>query len=51
MVIGIVDAATNATRKGSNSITTTTTATMAMSSSCKKFATLSATTWLWSVMR
>ena len=51
MVIGMVDAATNATRKGSRSITTMTTATIAMMSSCRKFDTLSSTTFGWSVMR
>ena len=51
MVIGIVEAATNATRIGSSNITTITTATMAISNSFKKLFTLSPTTSLWSVMR
>ena len=51
MVMGMVDAATRATLMGSRSMTTITTATMAMTSSSRKFATLSLTTWLWSVMR
>ncbi len=51
MVMGMVDAATNATRIGSRSITTRTTATIAMTISCRKLMTLSPTTLLWSVMR
>ena len=51
MVIGIVEAATSATLIGSRSITTAITATIAMTSSRRKFFTLSSTTWLWSVMR
>ena len=46
MVIGMVEAATNATRIGSNSITTTTTATMAINSSWIKTLTLWSTTSL-----
>ena len=48
--MGIVLAETNATRMGRSSMTTPTTAAMAMSSSLRKSTTLSLTTLLWSVM-
>ena len=51
MVIGMVEAATSATRNGNSSITTITTATMAITSSRKNELTLSPTTCAWSVMR
>ena len=51
ILIGMVEAATKATRIGSRSITTMTTATMAMTSSWRKLSTLSFTTLLWSVIR
>ena len=47
----MVEAATSATRNGKSSITTITTATMAITSSRKKALTLSPTTCAWSVMR
>ena len=50
MLIGMVLAATKATRTGISSNTTTTTAMMAMRSSLRKLTTESLTTWLWSVM-
>ena len=51
IVTGIVEAATNATRKGRSNITTIMTAITAITSSCRKLSTLSLTTWLWSVIR
>lgn len=51
IVMGMVEAATSAVRIGSSSITTTTTATMAIINSLRKVVTLAETTSLWSVMR
>ena len=51
IVIGMVEAATKATRKGNSNITTMMTATMAITNSFKKLMTLSSTTLLWSVIR
>ncbi len=50
MVIGMVPAATIATRTGMMRITTRITVVMAISSSCRKFSIESSTTFFWSVM-
>ena len=51
MLTGIVPAATKATRKGCNNITTITTEIMAISNSLRKSRILTATTSVWSVTR